>query len=270
LEADLGLSRVYDAVLVVGDLAGFRWSATLSVAREVGGLGSKALVMPGNHDGPNPLQLLAEVAGTPRATGRFAPGQVARCEALREALGQAQMVGYSAHEVGPEEDRVTIVAARPHSMGGPSLSFPTYLQQAYGITSLAASVARMCAVIDSVSTERIVFLAHNGPTGLGANRADIWGCDFRAAQGDWGDPDLAEAIAYAKSRGKRVLAVVAGHMHRKLRGGGQRVWRVERDGVLYLNTARVPRIDRSGRHHLHLEIDGERVSAEDRLLKGVE
>ena len=62
---------------------------------------------------------------------------------------------------------------------------------------------------------------------------------------------------------KRVLAVVAGHMHHRLKGGGERKWLVESDGVLYVNAARVPRIEKSGqRYHVCLETDGERARAE--------
>ena len=77
---------------------------------------------------------------------------------------------------------------------------------------------------------RVVVLAHCGPHGLGATRESIYGCDFRPEQGDWGDRDLAEALEYARECGKRVVAVVAGHMHHALRGGGERVWRERRDG----------------------------------------
>ncbi|HVT34028.1 MAG TPA: hypothetical protein VHE37_00480, partial [Nevskiaceae bacterium] len=43
--------------------------------------------------------------------------------------------------------------------------------------------------------------------------------------------------------GKRVHAVVAGHMHHRLKGGGlPRRVQLLRDHTLYLNAARVPRI----------------------------
>ena len=55
-----------------------------------------------------------------------------------------------------------------------------------------------------------------------------------------------------------VLAVVAGHMHHRLRGGGARRWKAEQDGVLFLNAARVPRVfhheGRQVRHHLRLVV----------------
>jgi hypothetical protein len=59
-------------------------------------------------------------------------------------------------------------------------------------------------------------------------------------------------------------------MHHHVKGGGSRPMAVERDGVTYVNAARVPRIfERDGRtlrHHVCLEIDGDRASATEVLL----
>ncbi|MEZ4318879.1 MAG: metallophosphoesterase family protein [Myxococcota bacterium] len=245
----------YDAILVVGDLAGLRFGPTLEIARQLARLDGPVVVVAGNHDGPNPAQLLAEVAGRPWAGDVFTRQLAARYAQLESVLA-GRLGGYSAHEVGPAGDRVTVIVGRPMSMGGPQLSFPGFLRERFGVEDLEGSAARLREVVDGVQTERVVFVAHNGPAGLGSRRADPWGCDFRAAEGDWGDADLTAAVAYAQACGKRVLAVLAGHMHRKLRGGGDRTASVERDGVVYINTAQVPRIDASGRHHVALEIDG--------------
>ena len=251
----------YDAVLVVGDLAGLRWSGTLAVARGLARLRTPTLVVPGNHDATHPGQLLAEVAGRPRAGDLLAGVQRRRVAALREAIGPATLAAYSLHRFGP----VTVVAGRPHSMGGPTLSFPGHLAAAWGVPDLDASAAKLCALVDAAETEQLVFLAHNGPSGLGATRDAIWGCDFRREQGDWGDPDLEAAIDHARATGRRVRAVVAGHMHRRLRGGGRRAHQVERSGTLYVNAAAVPRVHRGQAHHVELCV-GDTVTAEDRWL----
>jgi hypothetical protein len=54
----------------------------------------------------------------------------------------------------------------------------------------------------------------------------------------------------------RVPAVIAGHMHWSLQGGGVRRWQVEREGTLYLNPARVPRHfhDADGTYHHHVSL----------------
>lgn len=250
-------------MLVVGDLAGLRFAPTLRIAAAIGR--ARAIAIAGNHDGPNPAQLLAEVAGQPGVADRFTRSLITRYDAFAAAVtgGGAVLGGYDCHNVGPPDDRVSVVVGRPLSLGGPRLTFAGFLAARFGIASMQQSAQRLCDAVDAAEAERIVFLAHNGPTGLGASRSDIWGCDFRAAEGDWGDPDLEVAVRHAQRSGRRVLAVVAGHMHRALRGGGERIARVERDGVVYVNAAQVPRITRSGRHHVRLEIDGDAVQATD-------
>jgi uncharacterized protein (TIGR04168 family) len=263
-EADARLldGQGYDGVLVVGDLAGLRFSGTLTVARGLGQLRTPTLVMPGNHDATHPLQLLAHVAGRPRYGDPLRPVQSRRLEALHEALGRCVVAAYSRHRVGS----LTVVAGRPHSMGGPDLAFPAMLAEYWGVGSLDASAVRLRELVDGVDTEDVVFLAHNGPTGLGDHATSIWGCDFRSAMGDWGDADLEKAVAYARSKGHRVRAVLAGHMHRRVRGGASRTCIVEDEGTAYVNAAEVPRIRGGRHHHVAVTVEPERVSVEDRWL----
>jgi uncharacterized protein (TIGR04168 family) len=251
----------YDRVLVVGDLAGFRWKDTLAIAQALGRMDHPAIVVPGNHDATHAVQLVSEAVGVPRVGDWFTQTLTRRYAALRDALGSHPLGAYSTHEVGD----VTIVAGRPHSMGGPSLAFARHLAAGWSVDSLEASAARLRALVDEVRTERVIFLAHNGPTGLGATRSDIWGCDFKREEGDWGDPDLAEAVAYAVAQGRRVLAVCAGHMHRRIRGGGRRTAVVVRDGITYVNAAEVGRIRDGRHHHVRLVVDGDDVTVEDRF-----
>ena len=168
--------------------------------------------------------------------------------------------------------------ARPHSMGGDELHFARHLSDRFGVHSMDESAELLCRMVDESSANQLLFLAHNGPSGLGTGRADIWGCDFRPAEGDQGDRDLQEAVAHARRRGKRVLAVLAGHMHRRLRGGGARRWQLTREGTLYVNAAVVPRFrlvrreqgaKRVERHHVELRIyaDGS-LQARDRFVGG--
>ena len=112
----------------------------------------------------------------------------------------------------------------------------------------------------SARGERIVVLAHDGPKGLGAARDAIFGCDFRAEAGDWGDSDLAIALDRALDAGRPVVAVVAGHMHHALRGGGTRAWQATRRGVLHVNAA-VPRVTEQGRAFVVVTLDGHEASA---------
>jgi uncharacterized protein (TIGR04168 family) len=258
----------YDAALFVGDLSGYRVGGALKVARYVAQLRTRAFVIPGNHDTVGAPQLVAELTQNQAAIDYLSAGQADRVEALRSALGAATLTGYSRHVLQTGSLRVQLIAARPHSFGGPTLSFRPYLSQAFGVTSLDDSAARLCRLVDeSEPGVPIVFLAHNGPAGLGDRRHHIWGCDFRRSEGDFGDPDLEVAIAHARDEGRRVLAVIAGHMHHALRGGGQREWQVERDGTLYVNAARVPRVWKEGgrerRHVLEVVLEEHGATARE-------
>jgi len=254
----------YDLIVFVGDLAGLRLRGTLAVARAIATLTSPVLVVPGNHDAPNAMQLLGEMLHS-RALIRLADRDTGgRRDAIAAALGEGTLAGYSRH---PLVDGLELIAARPHSMGGPTLSFAPYLSRRYGVESMEDSAQRLIALVDASPAQNLLFVGHNGPTGLGARRDSIWGCDFKADEGDFGDPDLRAAIDHARATGRRVVGVVAGHMHRRLRGGGRRTERVEEDGVLYVNAARVPRIWSEGgvqrRHHVALTWDGDRLDAQE-------
>ncbi|MGB3715616.1 MAG: hypothetical protein WA996_14385 [Candidatus Promineifilaceae bacterium] len=121
--------------------------------------------------------------------------------------------------------------------------------------------------VESTKSDKVIFLAHNGPAGLGSRRTDIWGRDFAKTGGDHGDPDLRSAIDYAQEQGKKVVAVIAGHMHRQVKGGGiRRGWVVE-NGVHFINAAYVPRIFTRGsktlHHHIRLLYQDSEVTVSD-------
>jgi len=115
-------------------------------------------------------------------------------------------------------------------------------------------------------------LAHNGPTGLGSEPGDIYGKDFgRNPRGDFGDEDLALALAEIERQGRRVIAVVAGHMHDRLKHprGQMRRRFVRMNGTAFINPAVVPRIRRTDtgatvRHFLRMSVEsGELRSIEE-------
>jgi uncharacterized protein (TIGR04168 family) len=250
-----------DLVCFVGDLGGPLHRDTLAVARQISRLHTRALLVPGNHDATSPLGVLAEATGI----GRFRPGagarSLARIDALRAALGPVTLAGYSLH---PFPDHgVTVVAARPHAMEPRWLTFPQALEARFGVTTLAESADRLRALVDRAPGD-LVFLAHNGPAGLGSGPRDPFTFYGRR---DLGDPDLAAAIAYARAAGRRVLAVVAGHLHHR---SADRDWSVVRDGIATVNAARVPRWFRGPtgpvRHHVELTIREGAVEVREILL----
>lgn len=255
----------YDLLAFVGDLSGYRRDGT-NVARCIARLRTPALVIPGNHDAASLLHLGAETFERPRLARLLGRGQERRCRALRGALAPVPLVGYSRHEVSAGGETFDVIAGRPHSQGGGFFAFARHLERDHGVRSFEDSAKLLTELVDQSPHERLLFLAHNGPTGLGSRRHDIWGCDFRREEGDWGDRDLEAAIAHARQSGKRVLAVIAGHMHHRLKGGGERRWQLEEGGTLYVNAARVPRIERRQgaklRHHVCVETDGAVARAE--------
>jgi uncharacterized protein (TIGR04168 family) len=261
-------SAGYDLLLFVGDLAAYTQVRGHRVARSLRKIRVPAMCIPGNHDGLHALQLGAEIA--PRAhrlRNAFCEGQARRCRSLDKALGDVELVAYSQHRLAPAGVPLNVVVGRPHSIGGRRLACLRYLDEAYGVDSTEASIERMKVLIDACDDAPILFLAHNGPSGLGDRADSIWGCDFRKKEEDWGDQDLEEAVRYANGSGRKVLAAVAGHMHRRTKSGKSRPAQVEKDGVLYVNAAEVPRHrqinGQKKRHHVRLTVSSGGVTAKD-------
>lgn len=251
----------YDLLLITGDLGGYRARGAEQVARLMAQLNTPAIAIAGNHDTVHAAQLISEALPQGKVLrGLLGLGQGARVVALDQALGPVVLGGYSVH---PVRSDVYVVVGRPHSMGGPELAFTGLLSARYGVRSMAESCARLCACVDETPAgARLVFLAHNACSGHGAGRASLAGRDFHRDEGDWGDPDLRAAVDHARAAGRHVLAVVSGHMHLALRGGGRRVDHVREGDTLHLNAAEVPRHRSTTRgapvgerHHVRLELD---------------
>lgn len=255
----------YDLLLFTGDLGSGTGAAGANIARSIARLAKPALVIPGNNDVAFQPEIAAEFAHQRGLIELLAAGTPERSRALEHASGRVALCGYSLHLLSLGERTLTLLAGRPNSMGGPELTFAEHLHRNHGISTMAASQTRLEALFADVTTEELMVLSHNGPAGFGEGPADIWGCDFREGAGDWGDPDLAAALATARTSGKRILAVIGGHMHLSARTGQDRVSQIEDGGTLYINPARVPRIrgDRDGVHRSHvcLEVDAMGVRA---------
>jgi len=261
----------YPLLLVTGDLGHSGSNDGRRIARSFAQLAPQVLVMPGNNDADDYPHIHAELTYR-RARADLLADAVAEGHSIPPSRESAQLCGYSLHPVELNGLAFSVVAGRPFSMGGPDLAFSQALARVHGVHSMRDSTERLCALVDDASTEHLVFLAHNGPSGLGVAPEDIWGRDFHPDAGDWGDADLRDALEHAVQRGKRVLAVVAGHMHWAVAGRADlhRRWQLQRTGVLYVNAARVPRVftheGRSVRHHVHLELRPSGATAEERLV----
>lgn len=248
----------YQYLFFTGDLP--RIVGGIPDAKKLAAINKPGIMVPGNHDAATLVQFFAELKDYPLLCKLAGLGQADRVKRIQKALGNIALGGYSIHplpQIGPHH---ACIVARPHSMGGNRLYFQPYLQKHFGIADLQQSQNRLFELVE-MAPQNLIFLAHNGPFGLGAATTDPYGCDFDPRLGDFGDKDLQAAVKYAQSRGKNVLAVVAGHMHHHLKGSNNkgRNWWVKQEDVLYINAARVPRIfKRDGKtwhHHISLNID---------------
>ncbi len=215
----------YDLLFFTGDLGGGTRAA--AHARPCAPRHT-TLVMPGNNDTVDIDQLAAEL------NHQQGDNRILAITRSNTEPGCISLCGHTHHKVSVADRHLSLIAARPHSLGGPELTFPDYMARTYGINSLDESAHRLRNLVDDAS-EDIIFLAHSGPAGLGDNPGDIRGCAFRPGGGDWGDTDLAAAINYAKSQDKKVRAVIAGHMDLTTRQGAERPWQLLADDTCYIN-----------------------------------
>ena len=270
----------YDMVLFVGDLGElFHPQETLKIARLLSNLEKPAILIPGNHDVHNILQFIAEMIHSRLLAFLSGYYHFEYHERLAAKLSPVAAGGYSIHPYQGAGSRFDLIVTRPYAMGGSRVSYSPLLRRLFGVKNMEQSGRVLQKLVDLSEADELIFLAHNGPTGLGEEPTDIWGCDFDPEQGDFGDKDLGEAVKYAQESGKRVLAVVAGHMHLQTYLGPKPFWKrrgepgperpnvVEKEGVVYINAARVPRIfERDGKmvhHHVCLEISGQEVGVSD-------
>jgi uncharacterized protein (TIGR04168 family) len=257
----------YDLLLFVGDLSNWWPREAVQIAGMLSALTIPSLFIPGNHDTINVFQLFAEIKHLGKAINLVSLGQDRRFAQLREQIYPVRVCGYSVHPIQKDGQQFDVIAARPFSMGGRNLGSHRYLRHTHNVDSLDDSARLLKKCVDESPSEQVIFLAHNGPTGLGARRSDIWGRDFTKSGGDFGDVDLRVAIDYAIKQGKHIIAVIAGHMHRRTIEDENRRWHVINDDIHYINSAYVPRIFRSKdatvHHHICLELEGTDVTVAD-------
>ena len=261
----------YDLLLFVGDLTSvLSLRRTPSLARRLAGVRKPGLMIAGNHDVHNVVQLVAEVLDHERLMWWSGARHAAFQRTLQELIAPVELGGYSTHFYRFGDVAFDVVVGRPCSMGssgrengagapdgfGKRLNFARMLRDVYGVSDMVQSAERLKQCVDQARSDRILFLAHNGPTGLGGAPDDLWGRDFgQEIGGDWGDADLRAAIDYAREQGKQVEVVMAGHMHLRTKQRQERPWWRKVDGVMYVNAARVPRVRRAGRHHVRIVLN---------------
>lgn len=229
-----------DLVLFVGDFG----NEAVDLVRQIADLPLPKAVILGNHD----AWYTASDWGRKKAPYDHAKED--RVQAQLDLLGAAH-IGYG-HLDLPEFE-LSIVGARPFSWGGNEWKNKQFYSDRYGVHDFEESAALMQRHIAACQYKTLIFLGHNGPTGLGVEPEDICGRDWNPLGGDFGDPDFAQAIATAHDLGKTVALVTFGHMHHSLRHRKDRYRTAHHfhAPTLYFNAARVPRIQTYKTGDLH-------------------
>jgi uncharacterized protein (TIGR04168 family) len=234
-----------DLVLFVGDFG----NESVSVVREIAQLDLPKAVVFGNHD----AWYTATEWGRKKC-----PYDRDREDWVQQQLDLVADCHASDRPLNFPELGVSVVGTRPFSWGGPEWKYADFYRQWFGLNSFEESTQRMVKAAEAAESDTIIFLGHNGPTGLGDRPEDPCGRDWRPLGGDFGDPDFAEAIARTRDLGKTIPLVTFGHMHHRLRHTQERLRRsihVDADRTVYVNAACVPRIvpaEMGDRHNFSL------------------
>ncbi|MEO0408110.1 MAG: TIGR04168 family protein [Cyanobacteria bacterium P01_A01_bin.135] len=233
-----------DLVLFVGDFG----NESVDIVRQISQVTLPKAAIMGNHDA------WYQATDWGRKRCPYDMEKENRVTQQLDLLGEAH-VGYR-HLDFPQFD-LTVVGGRPFSWGGKKWKHRKFYQTMYGVKDFEASYERIAAAVDAAAHSNLIFIGHCGPAGLGDRQEDPCGRDWKPSGGDYGDPDLQRAIAYAKQRGKTVSLVTFGHMHHRLRHRQDRLRDILRTSgaTVYLNGACVPRIITDGesqRRHFSL------------------
>ncbi|MGD1859345.1 MAG: TIGR04168 family protein [Leptolyngbyaceae cyanobacterium] len=221
-----------DLVLFVGDFG----NEAVNVVRSIATLDLPKAAVFGNHD--------AWYTATPWGRKKCPYDRQTEdwVQLQMNLLGPAD-VSYGKRDF--PELGLTVIGGRPFSWGGSEWKHASFYRERYGVNNFTESTERMKQAIDAAAFDTLIFIGHCGPTGLGDQPESPCGRDWKPIGGDFGDPDLAAAIAYAQQSGKSVPLVTFGHMHHGLRHRKDiQRQRVSQDAAetLYLNAACVPRI----------------------------
>lgn len=229
-----------DLVLFVGDFG----NESVEVVRAIASLEIPKAAVMGNHDAwYSATEWGRKKCPYDRTKEDWVQQQL-------DLLGEDH-VGYSKRDF--PEFNLTVVGGRPFSWGGPEWKFADICKERYDVNDFDESAAHIFSQVKSAAHDTIIFLGHNGPSGLGDRGEDPCGKDWYPVGGDFGDPDLAEAISLSLTQKKNIALVAFGHMHHTLRHTKdairRRVFRSP-EGTIYLNAASVPRIVEKGREKL--------------------
>ncbi|HBE21412.1 MAG TPA: TIGR04168 family protein [Cyanobacteria bacterium UBA11159] len=221
-----------DLALFVGDFG----NESVEIVREIAALDIPKAVMMGNHDA---WYTASEWGRKKCPYNREEENWV---QEQLDLLGETH-VGYGYLDF--PQFQLSVVGSRPFSWGGGEWKNHEFMEDLYGIIDFSESSELILRAAKSTKYNTIIFLGHNGPTGLGDKPEAPCGKDWQPLGGDYGDPDFQIAIAQTQELGKNIPLVTFGHMHHRLRHTKQRLREIvstDALGTVYLNSASVPRI----------------------------
>lgn len=221
-----------DLILFVGDFG----NESVPVVRKISEISVPKAAIMGNHD----------AWYTASAWGRKkCPYDRNKEDWLQQQLDLLGDIHVGYNKLDFPQFKLSVVGSRPYSWGGPDWKNKEFLGDRYQVRNFQESTAKIMSAVQETSEDNIIFLGHNGPTGLGKHPEAICGKDWQPIGGDHGDPDFTEAIEQTYDLGKKIPLVTFGHMHHRLRHTRSQLrTRVvsNEQGTVYLNAACVPRI----------------------------
>ncbi len=223
-----------DLVLFVGDFG----NEAVDIVQKIATVAIPKAVIMGNHD----AWYSASAWGRQKAP--YDLSQEDRVQQQLDLLGKTH-VGFT--KLDFPQFNLSVVGSRPFSWGGSTWRNSEFYRDRYDIKSFEESTQKIVDSAQNAAYETLIFIAHNGPFGLGSSTESICGRDWKIEGGDYGDRDLSEAIIQVRNSGKSIPLVTFGHMHHELKyPRGKRRTIVEVcDQTVYLNAACVPRITKS-------------------------
>ena len=229
-----------DLALFVGDFG----NESIDIVRTIANSNLTKAVILGNHD--------AWYTASPwgRKKAPYDRSKEDRVQQQLDILG-ASHVGYG--KLDFPQYNLSIVGGRPFSWGGSDWKNTEFYDGLYGVSNFAESTSKILSVVRDTSCDNIIFIGHNGPSGLGEDPEDTCGKDWGELGGDHGDPDFAEAIEKTIGYGKSIPLVTFGHMHHSLRHRKDRLRTIinrNSEGTIYFNAASVPRIKETNRERI--------------------
>lgn len=223
-----------DLVLFVGDFG----NESVEIVEKIAAVTTPKAVIMGNHDA------WYSASSWGRQKAPYDQSTEDRVQQQLDLLGEAH-VGFD--KLDFHQFALSVVGSRPFSWGGSVWRNSQFYRDRYGIKSFEESTQQIVNSAQDAAEDTLIFISHNGPYGLGNKTESICGRDWKLEGGDYGDPDLTEAIAITKSLGKSVPFVTFGHMHHELKHprGKRRQIVAVKEQTVYLNAACVPRITKS-------------------------